>query len=489
MLEGRVDPALLKKQLVLIGPTAIGLQELQDTPIGERMSGSEIQAQLLENLLDGSLLRRPPWASAAEALVVLVFGALLLWAVPRLTPLRATLRLLALVAVAVASAFVVFRSRGLLIDAATPSLYLIVLFGALLALALAESTRQRRSLERVVQTQRERSARLAGELEAAQRVQTASLPSPDLLHGDARADLYAALTPAREVGGDLYDFFMLDRDRLFVLIGDVAGGLTASIFMAVSKALFKGLMIRTPGADIGDCMIAANTEISRDNSEMLFVTAFAAVLDLRSGELVYCNAGHENPYRLRPGEAWPERIVDGDGPPLCAADDYPYRSARVRLVPGEMLCLMTDGVTEAQNEALALYGKVRAERTLVELVQGGADARTLVTALQADVLTFADGAEPHDDITLLACGAGAAAAGAEDADETRLSAPGSRRGGCAARRRCRRSARRARACRARPSPPCRRPGRARRRRCARPRRASARARRWRRRCRPSRCGR
>ncbi len=74
----------------------------------------------------------------------------------------------------------------------------------------------------------------------------------------------------------------------------------------------------------------------------------------------------------------------------------------MRLVPGEMLCLMTDGVTEAQNEALALYGKVRAERTLVELVQGGADARTLVTALQADVLTFADGAEPHDDITLLA---------------------------------------------------------------------------------------
>ena len=403
VLEDRVDPALLLKQMVLIGPTAFGLQELQDTPIGERMSGSEIQAQLLENLLDGTLLHRPRWAPGAEALLVLVFGSLLVWAMRRLHPLTAALLMLVLVALPVLGAFGLYRSQRLLLDAATPGLYLLLIFGVLLVLALAESTRQRRLLESVVHAQRERSARIAGELEAAQRIQTASLPRADLLRGDDRADLHAALTPAREVGGDLYDFFMLDRDRLFLLIGDVAGkGLSASIFMAVSKALYKGLMIRTPGADIGDIMSAANAEVSRDNAEMLFVTVFAAVLDLRSGELVYCNAGHENPYRLRPGSSRPERIADGDGPPLCAMSDFEYRSASCRLVAGELLCLLTDGVAEAQNAAGELYGHARAEQVLSERFQAGASARELVTALQADVVAFEDGAESHDDLTILA---------------------------------------------------------------------------------------
>jgi len=403
VLEDRVDPALLRRQMVLIGLTAIGLQELQDTPIGERMSGSEIQAQLLENLLDGTLLHRPRWAPAAETLLVLVCGTILVWAMRRLHPLSAALLMLVLGALAMLGAFVLYRAERVLLDAATPSLYLLLIFGVLLVLSLAEATRQRRSLEGIVQSQRERTARIAGELEAAQRIQTASLPRPDLLRGDNRADLYAALTPAREVGGDLYDYFMLDDDRLFLLIGDVAGkGLSASIFMAVSTASYKGLMIRTPGADIGAIMTAANAEVSRDNVEMLFVTVFAAILDLRSGELAYCNAGHENPYSLRPGSGAPERIADGDGPPLCAMSDYEYRSAGRRLVPGELLCLMTDGVTEAQDPAGALYGHARVERVIGELFRADASARELVTALQADVHAFEDGAEANDDLTLIA---------------------------------------------------------------------------------------
>jgi len=135
---------------------------------------------------------------------------------------------------------------------------------------------------------------------------------------------------------------------------------------------------------------------------MLFVTVFAAILDLRSGELAYCNAGHENPFVMRPGDPHPERIGDGDGPPLCAMSDYDYRSACRRLLPGELLCLMTDGVTEAQNPAGELYGHARAERIIGELFGADASARELVTALQGDVLAFEDGAEPNDDLTLIA---------------------------------------------------------------------------------------
>ena len=403
VLDGRVREAELRGQLVLIGLTGVALQEYQNTPIGQRMSGSEIQAQLMENLLDGSLLQRPRWAPALEAAVLLVLGGLLLWVVPRWRTYHAALMLLACVAVPVLLAWGAFRWHHQLFDALTPSLGLLLFFGVLLLLTLAEATQQGRALERLVQAQREDGARLAGELQAAQQVQTATLPSPQTLHGDPRIELYTTLQPAREVGGDLYDFFMLDERRLFLLIGDVAGkGLSASIFMAVSKALYKSAMLRDPRADIGAIMTVANGEVSRDNPGSLFVTCFAAILDLDSGELHYCNAGHDNPYRLHAGDAAPGRIGDGDGPPLCAMPDFDYRGASTRLRPGELLCLMTDGVTEAQTPAGELYGNHRLQQLLQRLQQRGAGARELVETLRADVAAHAAGAEPADDLTILA---------------------------------------------------------------------------------------
>jgi serine phosphatase RsbU (regulator of sigma subunit)/CHASE2 domain-containing sensor protein len=412
VLEGRVDSAALRDRLVLIGLTAVGLQEDQDTPIGERMSGTEIHAQLLENLVGGSLLRRPAAAPLIEAAALLALGSLLLWALPRWRTRRVAALLLACVAVPMALAVLAFRTERWLFDALTPGLVLMLFFGVLLVVSLGAARRQGRTLQRLVQDQREHSARIAGEMQAAQRVQMATLPRADLLRADRRIDLHATLQPAREVGGDLYDFFMLDTTRLFVLVGDVAGkGLPASIFMAVSKALTKSAMLRSPPAghtaagpafDIGAVLAVANAEVSRDNPGHLFVTAFAAILDLHSGELHYCNAGHDNPYRLHASYAEPLRISDGDGPPLCALDDYDYQGACCRLLPGETLCMMTDGVTEAQTRTGALYGNDRLQRQLLALQRRSVAAQALVEALQADVTAFAAGAEPADDLTILA---------------------------------------------------------------------------------------
>jgi adenylate cyclase len=403
VIKGRFDVGKLQDQLVLVGLTGVGLQEYQNTPIGERMSGSEIQAQLLENLVDGSMLSRPRWAPALEASVLLLLGGVMLWVVPRWRTHHAALLLLACLAAPVLAGLAAFRSQQLLFDAITPSLCLLLFFGVLLALSLAETSQQSRTLQRLVQAQREDSARLSGELQAAQRVQTANLPSPLLLQADGRAELHATLQPAREVGGDLYDYFLLDARRLFLLIGDVAGkGLSASIFMAVSKALYKNAMLRAPDADIGRIMRVANTEVSRDNPGSLFVTAFAAILDLDSGELNYCNAGHDNPYRLHPDFDAPQRIEDGDGPPLCALADYDYQGARCWLRRGELLCLITDGVTEAQNTAGELYGNQRLQQRLLALERSRATPRQLINDLQTDVLAFAAGAEPTDDLTILA---------------------------------------------------------------------------------------
>ena len=402
VLEGRVDPARLQQQLVLIGVTGLGLLEYQNTPVGERMPGSEIHAQLVENLFDQTLLRRPDWASALEMALFLLLGAWLVLATPRWKPHNAALLMLGGVVLPAALAFLAFRVQRVLFDAATPAVSLMLLFCVLLVLTLAEATRQKKSLERLVQVQREQSARIAGELEAAQRIQTATLPRADLLQGDGRIDIAATMIPARETGGDLYDFFRLDDRRLFFLVGDVAGkGLSASIFMAVSKALYKSATLRAAGADIGELMSVANAEVSRDNQEMLFVTAFAGILDLETGELAYCNAGHDNPYLVHPADTAVRRIADGDGPPLCAMSDFEYRGGQHAMRPGELLCVITDGVSEAQDPARALYGSARVEAILPRLGGGGATARGVVDALQADVEAFAAGAEPADDLTIL----------------------------------------------------------------------------------------
>jgi serine phosphatase RsbU (regulator of sigma subunit) len=160
-------------------------------------------------------------------------------------------------------------------------------------------------------------------------------------------------------------------------------------------------MLRAPDADIGAIMRVANHEVARDNAEMLFVTVFAAILDLRSGELSYCNAGHDNPYQLLPHEPRLRRIEDGDGPPLCAAPGYAYSGARCTLQPGEMLCLMTDGVTEAMNRGNALYGPQRVHQLLLAATQRHCSAHDLVEGLRADVQRFVDGAEAADDLTIL----------------------------------------------------------------------------------------
>ena len=424
VLKGDVDPQRLAQKLVLIGMTGQGLIDYQLTPLRERMPGSEIHAQLLENLFDETLLARPDWGTLAELAMFLLLGGLLVYATPRWKPRDAALLAIACVALPTLIAYFAFRSRHWLLDAATPAVGLLVLFGMLLVLALAEAARQRRSLERVVQAQREQAAYVAGELEAAHRIQTGILPHADLLRDDPRIDLAATMTTAREVGGDLYDFFRLGENRLFFIVGDVAGkGLSASIFMAVSKALYKSSALRDASGSIGELMSVANAEVSRDNSESLFVTAFAATLDLQSGVLDYCNAGNENPWVLASGRAGLGRLDGDGGPPLCAIDDYAYQGSEYRLAPGEFVVIVTDGVTEAQNKSGELYGGARLEALLAALDPGrmsaagppqGANypgvrsaegspmsAEDIVTAVCADVSTFVAGAEPSDDLTVL----------------------------------------------------------------------------------------
>jgi CHASE2 domain-containing sensor protein/serine phosphatase RsbU (regulator of sigma subunit) len=403
VLGGVVDAPDLQHKIVLISATAVALGDQHDTPLGERMPGSEIQAQLLENLYGGSALVRPAWAGLAELAAFVVLGAVLIAATPRLRPAHASLLAVACVVLVIGAGIAAFVAGRLVLDAAHPSLALVALYGALLALALGDARRVRRSLEHVVRAQREEAAYIAGELDAAKRIQAGYLPRVDVLRDEARVDVAAAMLPAREVGGDLYDFFRLDDDRIFFLIGDVAGkGLSASLFMAVSKALCKSAALRHRGASIGELMRIADDEVSRDNAEMRFVAAFAGLLDLRSGELAYCNAGHENPYRLGVDAARPDRLDDGGGPPLGAVEHFAYRGSAHRMRAGETLCLVTDGVADAQDRRNEHYGKERLEAILAAWSRAPGTARSLVDAVCDDVRAFSSGRDLADDVTVLA---------------------------------------------------------------------------------------
>jgi serine phosphatase RsbU (regulator of sigma subunit) len=201
------------------------------------------------------------------------------------------------------------------------------------------------------------------------------------------------------VGGDFYDCFMIDAIHLFFVVADVSGkGLPAALFMASVKSHLKSAALR--GGDVGTVFTRAQDEIARENPELLFVTAFAGVLDLDTGTLEFSNAGHEPPYARTPrGTA--ERLGHAGGPPLCVMEGYVYPTWQRQMASGEWLMVVTDGATEAMNRKREFFGS---ERLRVALGWAPEDVapQQLVTKLCEDVHRFAEGAEPADDLTLLA---------------------------------------------------------------------------------------
>jgi serine phosphatase RsbU (regulator of sigma subunit)/CHASE2 domain-containing sensor protein len=399
VLEGRVAADIFDQRLALLGITGLAIVDQHATPLGV-MPGVEIHAQLLENILEQRIVQRPGWVHVTEPGLTAIFAFLLILLLPAVR-LRwfFPVGLLTLVTL-VALGFAAWAWRLWLVDVATPALGDALVFVALLGGSLAEADAQRRRLRRELEIQRLAAAKLEGELAAAHRVQMGMLPKATSLVPDPRFDMEAVLTPARDVGGDLYDFFPIDADRMFVAVGDVSGkGVDASLFMALGKALCKSCALRGE-TDVGAIVTRANAEISRENSEMMFITLFAGILDLSTGELQFANAGHDAPFIARPGQP-PRQIESVGGPPLCSMDDFVYTTERHQLQPGELLILVTDGVTEATNRDGELMGHERTNAAIHGLPAGSSSAEA-VTRLRYAVDCFLAGAELSDDLTLLA---------------------------------------------------------------------------------------
>lgn len=210
-------------------------------------------------------------------------------------------------------------------------------------------------------------------------------------------EIFASMNAAKEVGGDFYDFFLIDNDRLGFVMADVSGkGVPAAIFMAVSRTLLKATALK--GLPAGECLNHVNNLLCPESISSMFVTIFYGILDLSTGEVSYANGGHNPPYILRKEGAVEELELTG-GIALGIMDDLPYNVKSVNLKPGDGLFLFTDGVTEAFNAADELYSEAQLEEKLRSVT--GKSTEEIVKFIANDVHEYSTGVQQSDDITIL----------------------------------------------------------------------------------------
>ena len=240
--------------------------------------------------------------------------------------------------------------------------------------------------------------RIGAELDIATHIQASMLPCIFPAFPDRpEIDIYATMDPAKEVGGDFYDFFMVDDTHLAIVMADVSGkGVPAALFMVIGKTLIKDHT--TPGRDLGKVFSEVNNLLCESNSEEMFITAFEGVLDLVTGEFVYVNAGHEMPFICKAGgEFEPYKIRAAFV--LAGMEDMKYRAGSMTLEPGDKIFQYTDGVTEATNVNNELYGMERLGAILNKVKSGKPDE--ILPAVKQDIDAFVGEAPQFDDITML----------------------------------------------------------------------------------------
>jgi sigma-B regulation protein RsbU (phosphoserine phosphatase) len=249
-----------------------------------------------------------------------------------------------------------------------------------------------------------RALKTEAELNVASKIQQDMLPCLFPAFPDrAEFDIYATVQPVKEVGGDFYDFFLVNDNTLAVVIADVSDkGIPAALFMVITKTLIKNSSLS--GMSPKEVFEAVNNMLCENNESGMFVTAFLGYLDIPSGKFTYVNAGHNLPL-LRSGNVTPTDkrfswLTAKPGFVLAGMEDMFYRQDEIVLQPGDELFLYTDGVTEAINRENKLFNNPR----LLEKVNEYLDLplKEFIVSIKREVERFADGVEQADDITMLA---------------------------------------------------------------------------------------
>lgn len=390
ILDSTVDPNAVKGRIVIVGTSAAGLLDLRATPLDPSMPGVEAHAQAIEQMLAGDYLSRPDFATGGEIAFTFLCGLLLALAVYYTgAAIGAVIGGIA-VAVVLSVSFLAYRQSWLL-DPSYPTLTLSALY-------LAGSSYLRLVTEHERNKSREKLLRIAREMEAASQIQRSFLPKDDLEGPlNDKFNLFATMTPAKDIGGDFYDYFMISDNKLGFAIGDVSGkGVPAALFMSVSRTVLRTVAFESD--EPADVLARVNVILSRDNSEGMFVTLLYAILDLDTGILRLSSAGHDDIFILT-GAVGVETLQHM-GPAVGLFEGAQYTSVTRSLGRGDVVYVLTDGITEAFN----IDGRVFTVDRLARLLRGikRTDAKSIVETVTREVAAFSQGTEQSDDITCLA---------------------------------------------------------------------------------------
>jgi sigma-B regulation protein RsbU (phosphoserine phosphatase) len=249
--------------------------------------------------------------------------------------------------------------------------------------------------------------RMEHELDTARAIQLSMVPTDFPIPSPERPlELYATLQPAYEVGGDLYDFFWVAADRICLVVADVSSkGAPAALYMARAKAVIRLLAAELAHAAHepmfpAELLARANEELCKDNAHLMFATLILCLVDARTGEVAWCNAGHDPPYLVLP-EGVVTRLAGGCNMPVGIEPIFTRTSDTMQLAARGSLFMFTDGITEAMNERKELFGPGRLEAALRQYAQR--TPREIVNGVLAQVRAFCGEMDQSDDIAALAC--------------------------------------------------------------------------------------
>ena len=387
LIRGEIPPDYWAGKIVLIGPYATALQDAYFTPIdkGAQMFGVEIQANMIQSFLENNTRRELPQLPQLAVLFVLCAAAMMLFM--NMSVLEASLLAGFLAAMGPVCSINLYNA-GLVTHPLWAPVGVAVVYILAMAVHYMRTARERRALAL-------EKERIAAELSLATRIQLSALPKE--FPKREKFHVYASMTPAKEVGGDFYDFFMMDEDHLGLVIADASGkGVPAALFMMVSSALIRNAAVGEYSP--AKVLTTVNHQLCTRNPEEMFVTVWMGVLEVSTGRLTAANAGHEYPILKRPGKSF-ELFKDRHGLVLGAMDGVRYREYEIQMEPGTKLFVYTDGLSEATNASTVQFGT---DRT-IDALHGREDGspEELVRAVLDAVETFVADAPQFDDLTML----------------------------------------------------------------------------------------
>ena len=240
---------------------------------------------------------------------------------------------------------------------------------------------------------------LKKDLTTAKDIQQYILPRvfPPFPEFNDKLDIYASMEAAKDIGGDFYDFFRIDDDRIALVIADVCGkGIPAALFMAVSRTIIRSKGMQ--GVSAEECLTESNRLLAAYSVDCMFVTVFYAIYNTKTGLVTYCNGGHNSPHLLR-ADGTVKELPRAKSIILGAFDGAEYIEENLQMEHGDTLVMYTDGVTEAMNPAFEELGEERLDRILSGLADKS--SQEIVEAVKTGIADFVNGAEQSDDITML----------------------------------------------------------------------------------------